>query len=308
MRAEMARAGTPATVAPSLHYLWALSAVLRAESGDLACYLKCSALVFHSEASLSATLAAVTPDLVTPVIAVEPEEGWLLMGDFGSRLMGQEPVSQWTSGLEAHALVQRTWVDHQAQLLTAGAQTRPLRQLADVIPGLADHPPTAAHLSDAERAAWDSAAPRLLDACRRLDALGPRDTLVHGDLHPWNVVLHDGRCRIVDWSDTAVGHPFVDLATYVFRTDDALARRQMLDAYLAHWADDLGPSALAEAGRLALVVGCLYQAHTYQMLLAALDPEDTHELMGSGASWLRRAVAVQEAGIEYVRTGRPAMG
>lgn len=301
MYEEMARAGLPTTVPPRIHYMSALSAVLRAESAGSAFYLKCSALVFRTEAVLTAALAAVTPDLVTPVLTLEPEEGWLLMRDFGSQLIGQQPVAEWVRGLQVHATLQHTWSDRRPQLIEIGAQVRSLRALAVAVPGMAEHPVTTAHLSDEDRAAWHAATPGLVDACLRLDALGPPDTLVHGDLHPWNVVVHDGHPRVVDWSDTALGHPFVDLATYVFRTDDLDARRRLRDAYLAGWAGDLAPGALTEAGQLALVVGCLYQVDTYRNIVAALDPDDGPAMYAGDAIWLRRALAVQHAGIDYVR-------
>ena len=56
-------------------------------------------------------------------------------------------------------------------------------------------------------------APRLLDACDRLAALGPGPTVMHGDFHPWNVLRADERIVVIDWSDAAMGHPFTELAT-----------------------------------------------------------------------------------------------
>ena len=76
------------------------------------------------------------------------------------------------------------------------------------------------------RERWLATSPALVESCLRLDAIGPGPSLVHGDFHPWNVVYGPGTTRVFDWSDAAVSHPFVDLATYVFRTEDISMRRR----------------------------------------------------------------------------------
>ena len=123
----------------------------------------------------------------------------------------------------------------------------------------------------------------------------PRDANLEERPEP----LHD--FEILDWTDAAVSHPFVDLATYLFRTQDHAARRQMRDAYLSQWAADIAPAALAEAGDLALVVGCLYQVDTYRRLVAAMDPDDSRDMQGDDAIWLRKALAIQAVGIDFAR-------
>ncbi len=45
-----------------------------------------------------------------------------------------------------------------------------------------------------------------------LDALPDGDVLCHGDFHPENVLVDDGRPTIIDWLDAATGHPAADVA------------------------------------------------------------------------------------------------
>ncbi|HET7072010.1 MAG TPA: phosphotransferase [Nocardioides sp.] len=73
----------------------------------------------------------------------------------------------------------------------------------------------------------------MVDSCRRLDAIGPGPTLVHGDFHPWNITFGPDATRVFDWTDAAVSHPFVDLATFVFRTRDLSVRRRLVDTCVA---------------------------------------------------------------------------
>ncbi len=73
------------------------------------------------------------------------------------------------------------------------------------LPGLRDR------LEQKVRAAALTAAvrTRVLD---RLARLPDGDRVCHGDLHPGNVILTDGRAVVVDWFDVAAGNPRADLA------------------------------------------------------------------------------------------------
>jgi hypothetical protein len=296
----LGEAGTPAIDVPRLHYMWGLSVVLRAETGTGPAYLKCSAAVFHHEAALTRVLANQVPGLVPDVIAIEPTEGWLLMRDLGQRFLGDEPAAQWARGLDVHATIQRALLGSTAELGGAGAPSRGLDALAADIPALVEHPLLAASLTSDERARLDAALPDVVDACRRLDDLGPSATLIHGDLHPWNIAVSGDGFVVFDWSDASIGHPFVDLATYLIRTDDIEARRAMRSAYLARWAEDVPPDRLAVAGDLALTVGAFYQVATYVALLPTLDSDDRIQLDGSLANWVRRGLGYVDRGIEFV--------
>jgi aminoglycoside phosphotransferase (APT) family kinase protein len=99
--------------------------------------------------------------------------------------------------------------------------------------------------------------------------------VVHGDLHPWNVAYGPAATRVFDWTDAAVSHAFVDLATYVFRTNDQAVRRRLIDAHVSAWSTVGSEQSLREAVGLGLVVGALYQVQSYRALLPTL--------MGNGA-------------------------
>ena len=60
-------------------------------------------------------------------------------------------------------------------------------------------------------------ARRLAELVRRIPA---SDTLLHGDLHPGNVVVYNGDLRLIDMDTVGFGHPAFDLAcmeSFVFR-------------------------------------------------------------------------------------------
>lgn len=303
MTDRMAVLGFTATAQPRVAYLWGISMVLRAESAAGPMYLKCSTRIFDREAAVTAKLADVTPDLVTRVAAIEPDEGWLLMYDHGARELGEGPPEGWAVGLDLLATIQQAWTARTGELARAGAAVRPITELAMAVQRFATRDALAAQLSADDRRAWDAALPAFVAACRRLDELGPAPTLVHGDFHPWNVTDEPAGPRVFDWTDAAITHPFTDLAVYAMRADDVALRRAMRDAYLARWADQLDPAVLAEAGELAIVVGTLYQVDSYLRILESLDPDDVWDLAPASGSWARAAIEALSEGIALVRPG-----
>jgi aminoglycoside phosphotransferase (APT) family kinase protein len=303
IEARIVEHGLPPTGPPTLIQAWGISMVLRASSATGDVYLKCTSPLFRSEPTLTALLAADTPGLVTPVIATDVDEGWLLMHDLGGPPLGDSPPEAWTPGLEVLATLQRRWADRTEILIEAGAPVRSLDDLMRDLPTYVDREPVRSELRPSERAAWIAALPGFVAACTRLQALGPAPTLSHGDFHPWNVAASPGGPRIFDWSDTAIAHPFLDLAVYATRADDVAARRALRDAYLARWSDALPPADLAEAGDLAIVVGTLYQVEAYTRMLTGLDPDDRGGLTGAARSWTLAAIDALRDGIALERPG-----
>lgn len=288
---------------PRLEYTWGISMVLRAPTSAGDVYLKATSPVFAREAVLTARLAEATPELVTPVLAIEPDEGWLLMSDLGGEPLGDLPDDRWEPGLEVYGQIQRAWSGRTLELATAGAETRALADLAEASRTLADHEPLADEFSPDERAAWIAAIPDLIRACERLDALGPAPTISHGDLHPWNVASTPAGPRIFDWSDAAIAHPFLDLAVYATRPKDVARRRALRAVYLEGWRTHLEPDALEEAGELAIVVGSLYQVESYRRILTGLVPDDRGGMQGAARSWALATLAALRDGIALRRVG-----
>jgi Phosphotransferase enzyme family len=183
-------------------------------------------------------------------------------------------------------------------LSTLGAPTRPLRELADWIVESPHDQTLMAQLPPPLRADWRAATKALATSCHRLEQLGPDPTLVNSDFHPWNVALAETGAVLFDWNDPAITHPFLDLATYLLRTANRAFRRDLLNHYLASWGEQLPQPDLQEAGRLALIVGCLYQVRMYSQLLPTLMPDDLGQLAKGDQHWMGRALRTLEHGID----------
>jgi hypothetical protein len=296
---QMAAHGRPAISTPQQHQLWNLSSVLRCRSTDGDVFLKCSADIFRHEAVVTDALATGTPDLLPDVIAVDRDEGWLLMRDLGAPELGDQDESSWHHGVKALAAIQRSWLQRTDELLELGLPVRSMADLAAAVETMADDARLMDRASPDLRRRWSAAAPALADSCRRLDEIGPGPTLVHGDFHPWNVVFGAGSTHVFDWSDAAVSHPFVDLATYVFRTPDIAVRRQLVDSGVRAWSTEGPEELISEAAALGLVVGALYQVQTYRALLPTLmNGGADDDMVGADLDWMNRSLTRHLHGIE----------
>ena len=271
MAEHMALANQPPDGPARVVYLWPLSVVLRTPSPSGDAYLKAAAPVFAHEASITAALAARSTDAVPEVLDVEPGENWLLMRDIGGSLLGDEPAPAWDVGLAAAARLQRAWEGSCGELFRAGAARRTLDDLAEQVPAFVERLALGDRVGRDEHPAWRAAIPRLSAACARLQGAGVPETLVHGDLHPWNIARTPRGLIVFDWSDSAIGHPFVDLVTTVIRTDDVAVRRRLAEAYLSAWPE-VSRDDREEVAGLAMVVGSLYQVQSYLAIFDSIDP------------------------------------
>ena len=294
---RMTAAGLQPVGGSTLAYEGPLAIVLRTPFDGGQLFTKASLPLFAAEARTTRALADATPDWLPRVVDIEPDEGWLLMDDFGDRLLGDEPFEAWPDGLRLFGRIQRVWLGRGGDLLAAGAEERPLEQLSTVLPLLLDVGGLGDRVPAATRRAWPATVERLQGAARELEDIGLPDTILHGDLHPWNIATTPGGLVIFDWSDTAVGPPFLDISVYLGRARRD-ARRPILDAYLTAWADVAPRAALVRAAELAMPLGAISQVLTYQRIAAAGTSGVPSEFAGADAGWLENAIAGLDDGLD----------
>ncbi len=80
---------------------------------------------------------------------------------------------------------------------------------------------------------------------RRLDELPDGDTLLHGDLHPWNVMWDGWRWVPIDWDAAMRGDPMADVARTWFLLVDSPVSEEVVAAGLAHRRHELAERYLA---------------------------------------------------------------
>ena len=239
----------------------------RYDTADTSLYLKAVFALFRHEPAITAALATAHPGRVPDVVATEPGRGLMLLREFGNEL-GNRDALLWADGLRSTAEIQRAWVDRAQELAALGAPARGLESLRGEVQG-----------GEALRAAWV-----------RMAGLGLPATIVHGDLHPWNCVVEPHGIRIVDWSDAAIGPPFLDLGVALFHVSDDDVRARLVEAYLEPWWGIASEADLREAAVLGEVLGSVYQSVSYREINAALEPADRWLFAGEEQRWRERAV------------------
>ena len=127
---------------------------------------------------------------------------------------------------------------------------------------------------------------------------GLRDSLVHGDFHPGNF-RGDGRVlTLLDWGDSGVGHPLLDLPAFLDAIPDGT-----LSAVRAHWlqqwSEAVPGSNPARASILLAPVAAARQAVIYKSFLDNIEPSEQPYHRADPAKWLNRTATL-------VREGRGA--
>jgi hypothetical protein len=267
------------------------SAVLRAPTSGGDVYFKANLPALANEPELTRLLHRIDPGHVLPVLAEEPDEGWMLQAAGGptmrSRLDGLDDLGRWERMLGRYAELQVRASAHVEELLAAGA---PDRRLA-ALPGLLEW---LAGTVSAEDARLRALAPRLGALCAELGGFGLPPSIDHSDLHSGNV-LAPGDCYVFfDWHEGAVTHPFFSMVVATrwleqnraVRTGSAEEAR-LQDAYLAPWAGFGARASLRAALDLALRIGPLTRALGWMRVLEGLPPREQAEWGDHVSRWLR---------------------
>lgn len=246
---------------------WSTVMRVPTDRGDI--YFKANAPGLRHEAAVHALLAERRPDCVPPLLAVEPEHGWMLMTDGGARLRDlveeERDLRRWLDVLPLYASLQIDVADAAAELIALGAPDLRLAVLPErferLLAGLGG-------LDARELDRLRDAIPRVADMCAELATYGIPETIQHDDFHDGQVYVRDGRYLLLDWGDACVTHPFLTLSVTLegviaWGIDDVVDSAEVgpfRDAYLATFVRAGGAGDLAAACELALRLGWICRA------------------------------------------------
>ncbi|GAA3605950.1 phosphotransferase [Microlunatus ginsengisoli] len=279
--------------------------VWRVEAADGRWWLKVNKELTVYEPRLLAALATTGSSLLAESL-VHASMPWTLIRDAGApvreRFAGAEPaeiVAFWCTLLPAYGELQR--VTPVPALRAAGLPDLTPDRLLDAFDALvADRRwfTTTANpeLGPAELGRIVGSRDALAAAAAEL-AGGVPATIQHDDLHDGNVFVDvDGRCRIIDWGDAVLSHPFstlrvtIDVLAYALELPaDAPELVRVRDAYLEPWlAAGESRGDLLSQCELAVRTGGLIRALGWARALGT--PEAGAELgFSDGPSgWLQR--------------------
>jgi Ser/Thr protein kinase RdoA (MazF antagonist) len=276
---------------PELVAQWSLSSVLKLETDAGHVYLKAIFPLFGHEPVLTQALAARHPELVPEVLAIEARR-WILLRELRGRPLGDSSVERWSAGLRAIAHVHRAWVGREDELRSLGAHDRTLEALAGEIGDLGDR----ARLATDDRSSFDAALPELERRLAELADSPLPETLVHGDFHPWNLMLDGDELRIFDWSDGCLSCPFFDLPTFTTHVREEAERQPLVDAYLEGWADTVPIDELRRLWTLAEPLAHLHHAISYVRIADVLPPDEGWLFDGVPRDWVESALEALDRG------------
>ncbi|TDD20157.1 aminoglycoside phosphotransferase family protein [Kribbella turkmenica] len=198
-------------------------------------------------------------------------------------------VDCWEPDRETVENVVSRWVAVQAQLATGAGELLAPRVLPDDLAAETERLLSVLPLPAELRADVEALVVELPSIVGELAASGLPITLVHGDFHPGNW-RSDGTSRaIVDWADTFVGHPAID----IHRLSDWLpeARRaHAVDVWTTAWNRELPTAEPERALAPTTVLVHLLYATMYQKFLDNIEPAERVYHEDDPASELQAAV------------------
>jgi Ser/Thr protein kinase RdoA (MazF antagonist) len=264
---------------------WNLSSLWRLSYLWGAVWLKVVPPFFAHEGAILAHLAG------GPVPRLLARDGprMLLAEAPGEDLYAARP-DQLTAMIDCLVELQRAHLGRAGELLALGLADARADALAAAITALAERRAGDMRGERARLARFVGALPSRLAA---ITEAGPGDTLVHGDFHPGNF-RGDGRAlTLLDWGDSAVGHPLLDMSAFLgVVPEDGRA------AVSAHWRRRWREASPAmdfdRAAALIAPVDAARRAAIYQGFLDAIEPSERPYHAADPVFWLTRALDLAE--------------
>jgi hypothetical protein len=285
---------------------WSTLAQIATDQGRV--YFKAPAPAYHHEAVLTAALARLRPAETSQLVAIEPDQGWLLMRDAGSTLRQVAPtaadqISHWEALLPRYAELQMATVDHVPALLALGVPDRRLSVLPQLYSELltdrdALQVGREGGLSDEEHQQLTARQAQVATWCTELASYGLPTTLTHEEVHDVNVLFNHGQYTFIDWSDSSVAHPLfsilVTLRAAAYRlqlTEDGPEIRRVRDSYLEPWSRWLPRAELLNAFTLAYRLGMINRALSWRTGTARLAMQHKAPYLDAVPGWLQDFLA-----------------
>lgn len=269
--------------------------MLRVKTSGPDFYFKVSIDVplFVNEAVVTERLAGRFPAYIPAPVAIEPDRAWMLLPAFDDLVPDSSPIATRRQVFARFGELQRASAGSIEALLRDGCLDRRLHVLEGQIDPLINDQTTMSAMTEDQRLRLRALVPVLKELTREMADLGLPYTLVHGDLHLANTARIDGAISFFDWTDASISHPFFDLQSLKWETDEG-EKQSIIDAYLAGWHEVASHGTLHRAVLIAGALIPLHHAVSYQQLLVHLEPAARPELDAT-ADYLRRVIAGADA-------------
>ena len=258
---------------------WNLSVIWRIPTTSRTVWLKCVPDFFaHEGAIIDAVGAPLAPRLLAA------ESGRILMAE----IPGEDHHDATGGILRPLVAEQVRWLGRVDELLALGLPDRRLPVIAPRIAEVAEA--YADELAPDERRALRRLLDTLPARIAELDACGIPDTLVHGDFHSGNVRGDADALVILDWGDSAVGHPLTDALAFT-RALGAADRAAAVEHFSRAWQEALPGCDPVRAAEVLAPLSALISAVQYADFVDAIEPDERVYHLRDVPELLRQAVA-----------------
>ena len=272
--ARLADAGRRRTSDPDQVHVRPWSTAMRVSTDSGTVWFKATIPELRHEALTTLLLSRRVPDRVPPLVADDPDLGWMLMEDGGRRLREvlaeERDLSRWGDVIDGAADIARAMEPDVDDLLAAGVPDFRLAVLPERYAALV--------AAEGIEQRFRDAVPRVREMAEELAAYGVTETLQHDDLHDGQVFVRDDRQLILDWGDAVISHPFFTLSVTLEGNvswglddvEDSVDIAPLIDRYLARY--DPARPELRHAVPVALRLGWACRAANASVVE---DPEST---------------------------------
>jgi hypothetical protein len=265
------------------------SCIIRIPSQPKPFYFKATDGLSAHEIKLEAYLSKLKPKHSPKIIALHPENTWMIMEDAGQRLreslIAKPDWKHWETALPQYAKIQQKAAHKPELLLGFGLPNRSLAELPRLFDSLLGTElyriDMEGGLSSREFEAFAGLKEVIRQKADALAAYPVPESVHHGDLHDGNIFHDEDNYSFYDWGDACFAHPFVSLRTaYVsaeirFGLDEGSPELQRLrNAYLAAWRDYAAEDDLLAAFALAEELWAIPTALNWQAQILAVDERD----------------------------------
>ena len=244
--------------------------LLRASSDDGQRYwLKATGDSNSHELAVTSALCELCPKSLPKLISIKKEWNAWLTKDAGMPLPTLPVEAELRSAAISFDDLQLQTVGHIDRLLAVGAFDQRLPKLRNSIDAVFDFLIEAMKRQTSTKAVPLSRnrllelAEILRDACFHLESLEFPDTLIHNDLNNGNILWKGTRCVFIDWSEAAIGNPFL-ACERLCQLNGAFAdtvRRAYRESWLPRISADRIDKAIALAPLVAIYAYLFGRGH-----------------------------------------------
>lgn len=227
---------------------------LRSDDGSVY-WLKSTGVPNTHELSITSCLSGLCPEFLPKLVAIRSDWNAWLTKDAGEPLSTSYGDAALVRAVRSFASLQIRTTGAVDILFAAGAfdQRIPVlrRHLDHVVQFLIDAMArqTAAKVAPLSPHRVLELGEILRDALCQMESLGIPDALLHNDLNMGNILDDGTRCVFTDWSETAVGNPFLSFERFCLLNGDAEV--ELRRVYDEVWRESISHASIERACQLA---------------------------------------------------------